>query len=222
MRCASRSCWPLRLLIATWALVGFYGSLAPTAVRSLIGHNSFVLGGLALFAFAIAGAGSVVLFRNTAARSVMFVGNGALIVGVAITLISINGSSAAGFFVGTAVAGTGFGAGFNGAIRSVVPLAEAAEQAGVLSIVYVISYLAMGLPAVVAGFLVVHGGVEVTVREYGLTVIVLAAWPCSAWCWLVAAAPFSRLRSAPTRRSPKPERRLQSVRCMLRFAHGHR
>jgi hypothetical protein len=107
---------------------------------------------------------------------VMFLGTGALMVGVGITLIAIDRNSTAAFFAGTAVAGIGFGAGFQGAIRSVIPLAGPQERAGVLSIVYVISYLAMGLPAVVAGFLVVHGGgVLGTAREYGSAVIVLAA-----------------------------------------------
>jgi len=39
----------------------------------------------------------------------------------------------------------------------VVPLAATHERGGVLSILYVVSYLAMGLPAVVTGFFVVHG-----------------------------------------------------------------
>jgi len=56
-----------------------------------------------------------------------------------------------------ALAGAGFGAGFQGAIRTVVPLAATYERAGVLSILYVVSYLAMGLPAVVTGFFVVRG-----------------------------------------------------------------
>lgn len=43
-----------------------------------------------------------------------------------------------------------------------------------LSILFV-SYLAMGVPAVIAGFLVVHGGgILNTIRDYGLAVIVLA------------------------------------------------
>jgi hypothetical protein len=42
--------------------------------------------------------------------------------------------------------------------------------------VYLISYLALGLPAVVGGLLVVHGGgLLPTTREYGIAVMVLAA-----------------------------------------------
>jgi hypothetical protein len=42
-------------------------------------------------------------------------------------------------------------------------------------VLYVIPYLAMGLPAVLAGVRVVHGGgILTTAREYGVAVVVLA------------------------------------------------
>ena len=54
----------------------------------------------------------------------------------------------AGFFAGSAIAGLGFGSGFQGGIRLVVPLAAAHERAGVVSLLYVVSYLGLGVPAV--------------------------------------------------------------------------
>jgi hypothetical protein len=46
----------------------------------------------------------------------------------------------------------------------------------VLSLIWVVSYLALGLPAVLAGVLVVHGGgIPDTAREYGSAVMLLAA-----------------------------------------------
>jgi MFS family permease len=105
----------------------------------------------------------------------MMLGTVALFVGVGVTLVSVAHTSTAGFFVGTVIAGAGFGGGFQGAIRSVIPLVQPHERAGVLSVLYVVSYLAMGLPAVIGGVLVVHdGGVLTTAREYGLAVMVLA------------------------------------------------
>ena len=105
----------------------------------------------------------------------MFIGTIGLLAGVGVTVVAVYATSAVGFFLGSAVAGIGFGAGFQGAIRSVVPLAAPHERSGVLSILFVISYVAMGVPAVIAGFLVVHGGGIVdTTRDYGLAVMVLA------------------------------------------------
>jgi hypothetical protein len=46
----------------------------------------------------------------------------------------------------------------------------------VLSLLYVVAYLAMGSPAVLAGLGVVHGGgLLATAREYSLAVMALAA-----------------------------------------------
>ena len=163
-------------LVAVWALAGFYGAIGPSIIKRMIGHNSFVLGGAALFALAATGAVTVMLLQKAAPRSVMLLGTIGLILGVGLTVLAIDASSIVVFFVGTVLAGAGFGAGFQGAIRSIVPLARPHERAGVLSIVYVISYLAMGVPAIVGGFLVVHGGgLLVTAREYGIAVMVLAA-----------------------------------------------
>jgi MFS family permease len=162
-------------LAAVWALAGFYGSLGPTLVRVVVGSNSVVLGGLSLFALAGSAAVTLFLIRSITARTVMILGTSSLVVGVGITLLAITHASAAGFFVGTAIAGVGFGAGFQGALRSVLPLAAMHERAGVLSAVYVVCYLALGLPAVVAGFLVVHLGVLTTACEYCVVVMVLAA-----------------------------------------------
>ncbi len=184
-------------LIAVWSLAGFYGALGPAIVHSMIGHNSFVLGGLAMFALAGTGAVTVLLLQKAPPRAVMFLGAAALVVGMLVTLPAIDRGSIVGFFVGTVIAGVGFGAGFQGAVRSVIPLAGPQERADVLSIVYVISYLSMGLLAVIAGFLVVNGGgLLVTAREYGITVIALAV---IAALGLLLGRPRSRVgASAPT------------------------
>ncbi|MFJ5287939.1 MFS transporter [Streptomyces sp. NPDC088348] len=165
------------VLFAVWALAGLYGSLGPSLARQLTGSRSEVLGGLSLFVLAGVAAVSVLVLRKAATRTVMLTGILALIAGVALTLVSIRGSSPTGFFVGTAIAGVGFGSGFQGGIRTVMPLARPHESSGVLSLLFVVSYLGMGVPAVIAGFLVVHaGGLTATAQEYGIAVIVLAAF----------------------------------------------
>jgi hypothetical protein len=92
------------------------------------------------------------------------------------TLVAVEMSSAAGFFASTVVAGIGMGAGLQGAFRTVVPLAPPGQRAGVLSVLYVVSYCGMGLPAITAGILVVHGGgLTSSARDYAVVLIVLAA-----------------------------------------------
>lgn len=168
------------VMFAVWALTGLYGALGPAIIRTLVHSTSVVWGGLPLFVLAGFAGLAVVVLRGTATRRVMLIGIGTLIAGVVITLVSIaSGSGGAlsviGFFVGGAISGFGFGSGFQGGIRLVVPQVEPHERAGVLSLLYVVCYLGLGVPAVIGGVLVVHGGGLVqTSREYGAAVIVLA------------------------------------------------
>ncbi|MQY34684.1 hypothetical protein SRB17_26540 [Streptomyces sp. RB17] len=163
------------VLIAVWALAGFYASLGPALVRTLTHSTSAVYGGLALFVLAGVAAAATLVLRAAPPRGVMLTGIGTLVAGVALTLIAVENGSSALFFAGSAVAGIGFGSGFQGGIRTVIPLTAAHERSGVLSLLYVVSYLGMGVPSVIAGYLVVHaGGLLATAREYGAAVIVLA------------------------------------------------
>jgi Major Facilitator Superfamily len=162
-------------LVGAWALVGFYGSLGPTLVRTIMGWSSPAVGGLTLFVLAGAGVAAVLASRKRRPQQTMAIGCATLVAGVATTLEGIRMGSVVVFFVGAAIAGAGFGDSFQGAIRSVVSLAVVHERAGVLSVLYVVSYLAMGVPAVLAGLRVVHGGgILTTAREYGIAVMLLA------------------------------------------------
>jgi predicted MFS family arabinose efflux permease len=172
------------VLIASWALAGFYASLGPTLVRRLAGSDSLTLGGSVILVIAGAGALAVSLVHSRSAREIMTLGSASLVIGVTITLGAIATRSLPVFFSGAAIAGVGFGAGLQGAIRSVVPLAAAHERAGVLSTMYVVAYLAMGLPAVFGGVGVVYGdGLFATARDYGFGVIVLAVFALVGTLW---------------------------------------
>jgi MFS family permease len=179
------------VLFAVWAVFGLYGALGPSLVRVLSGSSSVLLGAASITTL---GAGLIVavyLLRRTPAHLVMLTGIVGLIVGIAITLAALSAGSTALFFVGTAVSGVAFGAGFQGAIRTVVPFAAPHERAGVMSLLFVVSYLGMGVPAVAAGFLAVHGaGLVGAARYYGAALIVLA---------VVALAGLYRTRRAATR-----------------------
>jgi MFS family permease len=164
------------VLFAVWALAGLYAALGPALVYSLTGARDIVLGGLSVFVLTLTAVISIVVLRTASARTVMLTGILTLIAGAAVTMLALAITSTPVFFLGTAISGVGFGSGFQGGIRTVVPLAAAHERAGVLSLVYIVSYLGLGVPAVVAGFVIVHGaGLTNTAIYYGGAVIVLAA-----------------------------------------------
>ncbi|MBD8057782.1 MFS transporter [Cellulomonas sp. JH27-2] len=177
------------VVFAVWALAGLYGSLGPALVRALGGHG-VVLGGLALTTLAGVAAAAGVALRDLSPRALMLVGIGSLVLGVAGVLVAVDLGSLAGFYAGSFVAGIGFGTGFQGAVRSVGGAAQPHERAGVLSAVYVVAYLGMGVPAVVAGSLVGRvGDVTAVVRDYGAVVVLLALAALAGVARRPAAAP---------------------------------
>jgi predicted MFS family arabinose efflux permease len=174
------------VIVATWAAAGVFASLAPAMVRNLTGTNSALLSGLAMFV--MAGSGGVVVYalRHLEPRLSMRLGAAALALGVMLVVPALWFGALPLFYVALSLAGAGFGAGFQGAVRSVVASAKAHERAGVLSVVFVLAYLAMGLPAIGAGWLLVHGqDLTATTLEFAALVLLLS---------LVAALPA---RAAP-------------------------
>jgi len=164
------------VVVALWAMAGFYASLGPTLVKELVGSGSFVVGGLALFVMAGSGAAAVLVLRAREARALVGIGASALVVGVATVLGALSLDSLTVFLAGTAIAGVGFGTAFQGAIRTVVVAAAPTERAGVLSLLFVLSYLALGAPAIAAGArYAATGDITSTAQEFGLAVLALAA-----------------------------------------------
>jgi len=163
------------VLIAVWALAGFYGAISPLLVKGMLGVNTPLVGGVALFVVATFGGLSVLVLQHRDAKEMMMLGAASLIVGVAITALSVAETSIGFFFVGSVIAGVGFGAGFQGAVRTVVPFAAPHERAGVLSIIFIISYIALGVPAVAAGWMIAHhGNIIGTAQLFAAVIMALA------------------------------------------------
>jgi MFS family permease len=165
------------VLVASWSLAGFYGAMAPALMRTVLGLDPSLASGIAAFALAGSGAVSVLALRHAAPRGVMAFGAFALLAGTVLSALALTGHSIIGFFVGSVVAGAGFGAGFQGAMRTVVPTAKPHERAGLLSVIFVVSYLAMGVPAMVAGFFISHGSQLLpTAQCFAAVVAILAGF----------------------------------------------
>jgi hypothetical protein len=158
---------------AQWALGGFYASLGPSLARIVTGLHSPLLGGAVVASLVLSGAAAVPFVRTRPARAVLAGGTAALVVGVSVTLAGVQLHSTAAFFAGSVLAGLGFGAAFNGTLRSLVPLAEAHERAGLMSTFFVLSYLAFSVPAILAGLLAGRIGLQAASIGYGVLLVAL-------------------------------------------------
>ena len=112
--------------------------------------------------------------RAWTARRAVLCGSLLLALGVAITLLGIRDKSALPLFLGSGVAGLGFGAAFAGSFRALTPLAQPNERASLIGAVYVVSQIAASVPAVIAGLAVTRYGLRGTATVYAIVVIALA------------------------------------------------
>ncbi len=181
---ARRALWlSLPVDVAVWAMGGFYLSLAPSLVRAATGSTSNLIGGGLVAVLTLSGALMIFSLRNRPADKVLRLGAGLLAIGVALILTAVHSASLPLFFIATLIAGSGFGAGFLGALRSVVPLALPHERAGLMSAFYVLSYLAFCLPSLLAGNLIRSFGLIATTDGYGAVLILLALSALAALVW---------------------------------------
>lgn len=169
--------------VATWALGGFHMSLMPSVVSAaMAGGSPWVSIGV-LPTLLLVATIAVLLCREWPAERVVVFGTAAVSIGVAVTLWGLAASSVLILYVGSLIAGLGFGAAFSGSMRALMPTAEAHQRAGLLSTLYVLSYLAFSLPAVAAGLMVPRAGLAAVAYVYGVAVIVLAAISMAASLW---------------------------------------
>jgi MFS family permease len=160
------------VVAAVWMLAGLSGGLAPSMVGSVFHHDNGFLYGLVGF---IAPAFSAVVglaFARVDPRRAMTIGIYASIVGALGIIAGVLAGSLVGMMAGQAVAGVAFGAAFTAALRLIFPLATAHQRAGVVSGIYLVSYVALGVPVVIAGYLAGPLGTVSAVAWYtALTVL---------------------------------------------------
>ncbi|MCJ8503503.1 MFS transporter [Kocuria flava] len=166
--------WVLPAATACWALGGLIISLGPNLVRTLTGAESVVLTGVVVAALTGTGGIAILFLGATAPRRVLALGMSLLAAGMAATIGALAAGSVVLYLAATVVAGVGFGAGFLGVLRTLLPQAAPHERAGLLSAVYVVSYLSHSIPAVAAGAVAGTAGLVPTAIGYAGAVLLLA------------------------------------------------
>lgn len=164
----------LGCLMAAWALGGLYLGMGASIVRSIFGIQEAIVGGIAIAVVTGVGALTGMVTQRRDALHVMLAGGAALIVGPLIMVVAVSADLPWLFFVSSVVGGVGFGAGFQGGLRMIVAESPAADRAGVLSCVYLVCYLAFGVPCLLAGLLTPSLGLTKVIVGYTVFVCLLA------------------------------------------------
>jgi MFS family permease len=178
-------------MIATWALGGLYLSLGPSLTRLLTGSSSYVVGALVVVALVGTGATTGALTQSIAPERRMVGGTLLVVAGVVVTGLAIATRSTALLFAGSVVAGLGFGPSFAGVFALITSGAQPHERAGLISAVYVVSYSAFSIPAVVAGLASTEWGLRPTSLVYAIAVVALATAALVAYRRVAGRAPVA-------------------------------
>ena len=161
-------------LVASWALGGLFLSLVPSALGAVFGITNHFAAGALIAVVTGTGALTGLAIQRMDTRRAVLLGLVALVLGPVVTVVFVIEHSLPGLVVGSAIAGVGFGAGFQAPLRMLLATAAPTHRAGLLSSIYVVSYLAFGVPSVIGGFLEPSLGLVPVIAGYG-GFIVLAA-----------------------------------------------
>jgi predicted MFS family arabinose efflux permease len=162
-------------LIAAWLVSALFLGLMPTILHLKFGIDSPVVGGLAAFAEQGAGGAAAVALSKMKPQRLVFAGGFAIVAGIVLFVASIAASSLPLLWIGAVVSGAGLGGAFTGTIRSLVPLVEAHERAGLFSAIYLVSYITFGVPVIVAGLFLSTIGVTAIAVIFGAVTVAAAA-----------------------------------------------
>lgn len=178
------------VMVAVWSLGGLYLSLVPSMLQQLFDIHNGLVNGLAIAILFGVGAVSPTLLRRFASPLARAIGMTSIAAGVALIGLSLVTHAAALFFIGSIVAGVGFGTAFSAQVQQLAPLAGPQERAELFAAMYVVSYLAFSVPAMSAGLLIAPFGLLATALGY-LAFLALVAGSGAALQW----AAFSRARA---------------------------
>jgi len=173
---ARRALWTITPAnLAIWGVGGFFLSLVPSLVRAATDIRSTFAGGLVVAALTLSGAIGILTLRRKPAADALVSGSATLTLGSAAILAAVHLGSLPLLLGGSLIAGFGWGAGFLGGLRTIMPLAAPEERAGLMAAYYIQSYLAMSVPAILAGILVRQVGLIAAANAYCGGAIALAA-----------------------------------------------
>jgi hypothetical protein len=162
------------VLIATWMFAALFLGLIPTIIRTIFSVDSGLVTGFTVFL--APGSATIAGFAlaRLAARRVSIIGSIAVSVGILVVAAAIVLHILPLVWVGAAIGGFGFGGSFSGVMRTLGPLADPAHRAGLFAAAFLVSYLSFGIPAIIAGQLIVPVGLLATVLGYGAVVLLSA------------------------------------------------
>jgi MFS family permease len=149
-------------IVAGWSMVGLFLAISPSLVTNVLHEHFAPAGGLTIALLFIANsAGGLWAVRHEPHKASR-IGALVLILGAAVLAAALLLASPPVFIAGSVVAGLGVGLTFNGTLRGVSAATLPKSRSEAFSAAYVVSYLALSLPALAAGLVAPGWGLRTT------------------------------------------------------------
>jgi predicted MFS family arabinose efflux permease len=169
-------------VLSSWSVGGLFFSLGPELGSHVFRSANVVLSGIGIVALSGAAALGQVAFRRFAPWLATTFGSAALGAGMLLIVLATHTDSSILYLTGSIVGGVGFGVAFVGGLSALVTAIPPEHRAAVMSAFYVVAYGSLSVPAVVAGAIVDHVGLQRTFESFGAIVsaialvVAVAAW----------------------------------------------
>lgn len=140
-------------IITAWSVLGVFLSLYPALIQHVTGHHSVMFTGGLVALMAVASAVSQFIGGRYPARPTAVVGDIGLAASLLLAVVAVRYGQTWLIVVDTVLLGATFGLAFGGSLRHLGSVAPAHARGQVMSAYYLLGYLAMGVPTVIAGYL---------------------------------------------------------------------
>ena len=165
-------------------------SLGGQVEHDLIGSPNALLNGAVLSLFPVAMGTTGTIARTLSPRMAMIIGAPVSALSMALLIVAVNLQDLAIYLMATAAAGAAYGLLFVGGLQVIVASAPERNRGGILSALYLLSYLSMGGLALVLGAIATTRGLGLAV-DLGAAAIIL-----------MNVATLALARSTPSAGSP--------------------
>jgi MFS family permease len=161
--------------VGAWLFAGLFLGLMPTIIRELFHINSGLLNGATVAIEPSSAAVAGLLVGRISPRASTRLGGTAMMIGAALVTSAVAWTVLPLLLLGGLIGGVGFGASYSGSLRTITPLVELEQRAGVFAALFTVAYLAFGVPVIIAGQLIPRVGLLPTIIGYGVANVVAAA-----------------------------------------------
>lgn len=174
----------------SFAMFGFFTSLAPSFLSNQLHQTSHLLAGL--LSFLVFGSAAVAQIFSARLRAATFypVGLVGLTLGLAITVAGILAGSLPGLVGGGIVVGVGAGVSFKAAVSEVIRIAPEKARGETLAGLFMTAYLGLSVPVVLLGIMLELERIDFSIITFSILMLALLA---------VAAAMITFGRLTPRR-----------------------